>query len=34
LPVDSQGVAVVQIGADAQDDGWAQRELLPALRSL
>src|SRR3954454_6522196 len=29
-------IALVQIGADAQDDfmGWAERELLPALRSL
>jgi G6PDH family F420-dependent oxidoreductase len=29
-------VALVQIGGDAQDDfiGWAERELLPALRSL
>lgn len=29
-------IALVQIGADHQDDffGWAQRELLPALRSL
>jgi G6PDH family F420-dependent oxidoreductase len=29
-------IALVQIGADSQDDfiGWAERELLPALRSL
>ena len=29
-------IALVQIGADTQDDfiGWAERELLPALRSL
>jgi G6PDH family F420-dependent oxidoreductase len=29
-------IALVQVGADSQDDfiGWAERELLPALRSL
>jgi G6PDH family F420-dependent oxidoreductase len=29
-------IALIQIGADNQDDfmGWAERELLPALRSL
>lgn len=29
-------VALVQIGADQQDEfiGWAEKELLPALRSL
>ncbi len=29
-------VALVQVGGDAQDQffGWAERELLPALRDL
>ncbi|MDN3354060.1 hypothetical protein [Actinomadura sp. DC4] len=29
-------VALMEIGGDAQDDfiGWAEREPLPALRSL